>query len=205
MCLLICIIAVGFSLGGCFKILEMISDSLPEPTELKVGFNAQHVELNKHDLYIPAVYSDIKVFDRDDVKLKLYIGGDSTFYNRKFVGVYLRKPDVEFKMPVSGIDDYRNIEGWTMLKEYPIEEYENGERSERVRIGGYYLDMYLTEITIPESFFTKEKEEFYLAVYPIIWREDTGKWGFFLYNKYALNLTYELQPDKKVKIYETED
>ena len=183
-CLLICIIAVGFSLGGCFKILELISDSLPEPTELKVGFNAQHVELNKHDLYIPAVYS---------------------FYNRKFVGVYLRKPDVEFKMPVSGIDDYRNIEGWTLLKEYPIEEYENGERSERVRIGGYYLDMYLTEITIPESFFTEEKEEFYLAVYPIIWREDTGKWGFFLYSKYALNLTYELQPDKKVKIYETED
>ena len=27
-CLLICIIAVGFSLGGCFKILEMIAESL---------------------------------------------------------------------------------------------------------------------------------------------------------------------------------
>lgn len=27
-------------------------------------------------------------------------------------------------------------EGWTLLKEYATEEYENGERTERVRIGG---------------------------------------------------------------------
>ena len=29
-CLLICIIAVGFSLGGCLKTLEWISNLLPE-------------------------------------------------------------------------------------------------------------------------------------------------------------------------------
>ena len=203
-CLLICIIAVGFSLGGCFKILEMISDSLPEPKELKVGFSATRVDILREYQYIPAIYSDTKIFGRDNVKLDLYIGGDcKNRSSRKFVGVYLRKPG--FSKPGSGIDDYRNIEGWTMLKEYPIEEYENGERSERVRIGGYYLDMYLTEITIPESFFTEEKENFYLVVYPITWHKDLGKWDVVIRNDFNLDLTYELLPDNKVKIYETED
>ena len=203
LCLLICIIAVGFSLGGCFKILEIIADSLPEPTELKVGFSATRVDILREYQYIPAIYSDTKIFDRDNVKLDLYIGGDSKDWpSRKFVGVYLLKPG--FNRP-NGIEDYRNIEGWTLLKEYPIEEYENGERSERVRIGGYYLDMYLTEITIPESFFTNEKEDFYLAVYPITWRKDLCKWNVVVRNDFNLDLTYELLPDNEVKIYETED
>ena len=178
MCLLICIIAVGFSLGGCFKILEMIAESLPEPTELKVGFDANNVKVSRDYEYIPAIYSDTKIFDRDNVKLDLYIGGDSKDWpSRKFVGVYLLKPG--FNRP-NGIEDYRNIEGWTLLKEYPIEEYENGERSERVRIGGYYLDMYLTEI--------RDK--------------DLGKWDVVILRDFNLDLTYELLPDNKVKINE---
>ena len=200
-CLLICIIAVSFSLGGCFKILEMIAESLPEPTELKVGFDANNVKVSRDYQYIPAIYSDTKIFDRDNVKLDLYIGGDSKGWSsRKFVGVYLLKPG--FNRPNSGIENYRNIAGWTLLKEYPIEEYENGERSERVRIGGYYLDMYLTEITIPESFFTEEKEDFYLAVYPIVWHKDLGKWDVVILRDFNLDLTYELLPDNKVKINE---
>ena len=199
-CLLICIIAVSFSLGGCFKILEMIAESLPEPTELKVGFDANNVKVSRDYQYIPAIYSDTKIFDRDNVKLDLYIGGDSKDWpSRKFVGVYLLKPG--FNRP-NGIEDYRNIEGWTLLKEYPIEEYENGERSERVRIGGYYLDMYLTEITIPESFFTEEKENFYLVACPIMWDKDLGKWNVVILKDFNLDLTYELLPDNKVKINE---
>ena len=201
--MIIAIIFMLFAFGGCFKILEMIADSLPEPTELKVGFDANNVKVSRDYQYIPAIYSDTKIFDRDNVKLDLYIGGDSKDWpSRKFVGVYLLKPG--FKRP-NGIEDYRNIEGWTLLKEYPIEEYENGERSERVRIGGYYLDMYLTEITIPESFFTNEKEDFYLAVYPITWRKDLCKWNVVVRNDFNLDLTYELLPDNEVKIYETED
>ena len=92
-----------FAFGGCFKILEMIADSLPEPTELKVGFSATRVDISQDYQYIPAIYSDTKIFDRDNVKLDLYIGGDCKGWSsRKFVGVYLRK--LGFRKPTSGID-----------------------------------------------------------------------------------------------------
>ena len=119
------------------------------------------------------------------------------------MGVYLRKPG--FRQPYAGVDDYSKIEGWTLLKEYPIEEFESFERTERKSIGGVYLDMYLTEITIPESFFTEERANFYLVVYPIIWDGDLGKWAAIITDPdFSLNLTYELLPDNEVKIYETE-
>ena len=202
-CLLICIIAVGFSLGGCLKTLEWISNLLPESPELDVEPDARNVKSYLEYLYIPAIYSDTKIFDRDNVKLKLYIGGQvKDFPNKKIVGVYLRKPG--FRQPYAGVDDYRNIEGWTLLKEYPIEEFESFERTERKRIGGTDLDMYLTEITIPENFFTEEKADFYLVVYPIVWSKDTSKWAIVINTDFDLHLTYELLPDNEVKIYETE-
>ena len=203
-CLLICIIAVGFSLGGCLKTLEWISNLLPESPELDVEPDARNVKSYLEYLYIPAIYSDTKIFDRDNVKLKLYIGGQvKDFPNKKIVGVYLRKPG--FRQPYAGVDDYRNIEGWTLLKEYPIEEFESFERTERKSIGGVSLDMYLTEITIPESYFTEERANFYLAVCPIVMDQDTGKWSVKRRNvDFFLPLTYELLPDNEVKIYETE-
>ena len=145
-CLLICIIAVGFSLGGCLKTLEWISNLLPDPPEdpkldVKPDTYAKNVKIAQEYQYIPAIYSDTKIFDRDNVKLKLYIGGNTKhILNRKFVGVYLRKPGGG-RQPYSGVDDYRNIDGWTLLKDYPIEEFESFERTERKRIGGVYLDM----------------------------------------------------------------
>ena len=153
--------------------------------------------------YIPAIYSDTKIFDRDNVKLKLYIGGNAKHLgSRKFVGIYLMKLGY---YSYSGVDDYRNIEGWTLLKEYPIEEFESFERTERKSIGGVSLDMYLTEITIPESYFTEERANFYLAVCPIVMNKDTGKWSVKRRNvDFFLPLTYELLPDNEVKIYETE-
>ena len=208
-CLLICIIAVGFSLGGCLKTLEWISNLLPDPPEdpkldVKPDTYAKNVKIAQEYQYIPAIYSDTKIFDRDNVKLKLYIGGNAKdILNRKFVGVYLTEPG--FRQPYSGVDDYRNIDGWTLLKDYPIEEFESFERTERKRIGGVYLDMYLTEITIPESYFTEEKADFYLVVYPIVWSKDTGKWAIVINTDFDLHLTYELLPDNEVKIYATED
>lgn len=209
-CLLICIIAVGFSLGGCLKTLEWISNLLPDPPEdpkldVKPDTYAKNVKIAQEYRYIPAIYSDTKIFDRNNVKLKLYIGGNTKhILNRKFVGVYLRKPGGG-RQPYSGVDDYRNIDGWTLLKDYPIEEFESFERTERKRIGGVYLDMYLTEITIPESYFTEEKANFYLAVYPIVWNQDTCKWSAVVRTDFYLYLTYELLPDNEVKIYATED
>lgn len=204
-CLLICIIAVGFSLGGCLKTLELISNLLPERPELDVEPDVNNVELHSEYQYVPAIYSDTKIFDRDNVKLKLYIGGNAKHLgSRKFVGIYLRKPG--FYLPYSGIDDYRNIEGWTLLKEYPIEEFESFERTERKRIGGTDLDMYLTEITIPENFFTEEKADFSLGVYPITWLDYLGKWNVKTSKPdFNLYLTYELLSDNEVKIYATED
>ena len=207
-CLLICIIAVGFSLGGCLKTLEWISNLLPDPPEdpkldVKPDTYAKNVKIAQEYQYIPAIYSDTKIFDRDNVKLKLYIGGNAKdILNRKFVGVYLTEPG--FRQPYAGIDDYSKIDGWTLLKDYPIEEFESFERTERKRIGGVYLDMYLTEITIPESYFTEEKADFYLVVYPIVWSKDTGKWAIVINTDFDLHLTYELLPDNEVKIYETE-
>ena len=202
-CLLICIIAVGFSLGGCLKTLEWISNLLPESPELDVEPDARNVKSYLEYQYIPAIYSDTKIFDRNNVKLKLYIGGNAKrLSNRKFVGIYLMKLGY---YSYSGVDDYSKIEGWTLLKDYPIEEFESFERTERKRIGGVYLDMYLTEITIPESYFTEEKADFYLVVYPIVWSKDTGKWAIVINTDFDLHLTYELLPDNKVKIYATED
>ena len=204
----ICIIAVGFLLGGCLKTLEWISNLLPDSPEdpkldVKPDTYAKNVKIAQEYQYIPAIYSDTKIFDRNNVKLKLYIGGNTKHIpDRKFVGVYLRKPG--FIPPNSGVDDYRNIEGWTLLKEYPIEEFESFERTERKRIGGVYLDMYLTEITIPKSFFTEEKADFYLVVYPIWWDKDSDKWYVVIRTDFDLHLTYELLPDNEVKIYETE-
>ena len=153
--------------------------------------------------YIPAIYSDTKIFDRNNVKLKLYIGGNAKrLSNRKFVGIYLMKLGY---YSYSGVDDYSEIEGWTLLKEYPIEEFESFERTERKSIGGVSLDMYLTEITIPESYFTEQRAKFYLAVCPIVMDQDTGKWSVVRRNvDFFLPLTYELLPDNEVKIYETE-
>lgn len=201
-CLLICIIAVGFSLGGCLKTLEWISNLLPESPELDVEPDARNVKSYLEYQYIPAIYSDTKIFDRNNVKLKLYIGGNAKrLPNRKFVGIYLMKLGY---YSYSGVDDYSKIEGWTLLKDYPIEEFESFERTERKSIGGVYLDMYLTEITIPESYFTEEKADFYLVVYPIVWSKDTGKWAIVINTDFDLHLTYELLPDNEVKIYETE-
>lgn len=204
-CLLICIIAVGFSLGGCLKTLEWISNLLPERPELDVEPDVSNVELHSEYQYVPAIYSDTKIFDRNNVKLKLYIGGNAKHLgSRKFVGIYLRKPG--FYLPYSGIDDYSKIEGWTLLKEYPIEEFESFERTERKRIGGADLDMYLTEITIPENFFTEEKADFSLGVYPITWLDYLGKWNVVTSKPdFNLYLTYELLSDNEVKIYATED
>ena len=202
-CLLICIIAVGFSLGGCLKTLELISNLLPERPELDVEPDVNNVELHSEYQYVPAIYSDTKIFDRDNVKLKLYIGGNAKHLgSRKFVGIYLMKLGY---YSYSGVDDYSKIEGWTLLKEYPIEEFESFERTERKSIGGVSLDMYLTEITIPESYFTEERANFYLAVCPIVMNKDTGKWSVVRRNvDFFLPLTYELLPDNEVKIYETE-
>lgn len=203
-CLLICIIAVGFSLGGCLKTLEWISNLLPESPELDVEPDARNVKSYLEYQYIPAIYSDTKIFDRNNVKLKLYIGGNAKrLSNRKFVGIYLMKLGY---YSYSGVDDYSKIEGWTLLKDYPIEEFESFERTERKSIGGVYLDMYLTEITIPESYFTEERANFYLAVCPIVMDQDTGKWSVKRRNvDFFLPLTYELLPDNKVKIYGRED
>ena len=203
-CLLICIIAVGFSLGGCLKTLEWISNLLPESPELYVEPEVKNIKSSLEYRYIPAIYSDTKIFDRNNVKLKLYIGGNAKrLSNRKFVGIYLMKLGF---YSYSGVDDYSKIEGWTLLKEYPIEEFESFERTERKSIGGVYLDMYLTEITIPESYFTEERANFYLAVCPIVMDQDTGKWSVVRRNvNFFLPLTYELLPDNKVKIYGRED
>ena len=202
-CLLICIIAVGFSLGGCLKTLEWISNLLPESPELYVEPEVKNIKSSLEYRYIPAIYSDTKIFDRNNVKLKLYIGGNAKrLPNRKFVGIYLMKLGY---YSYSGVDDYSKIEGWTLLKEYPIEEFESFERTERKSIGGVSLDMYLTEITIPESYFTEERANFYLAVCPIVMDQDTGKWSVKRRNvDFFLPLTYELLPDNEVKIYETE-
>ena len=202
-CLLICIIAVGFSLGGCLKTLEWISNLLPESPELYVEPEVKNIKSSLEYRYIPAIYSDTKIFDRNNVKLKLYIGGNAKrLSNRKFVGIFLMKLGY---YSYSGVDDYSKIEGWTLLKEYPIEEFESFERTERKSIGGVYLDMYLTEITIPESYFTEERANFYLAVCPIVMDQDTGKWSVVRRNvDFFLPLTYELLPDNEVKIYETE-
>ena len=202
-CLLICIIAVGFSLGGCLKTLEWISNLLPESPELYVEPEVKNIKSSLEYRYIPAIYSDTKIFDRNNVKLKLYIGGNAKrLSNRKFVGIYLMKLGF---YSYSGVDDYSKIEGWTLLKEYPIEEFESFERTERKSIGGVSLDMYLTEITIPESYFTEERANFYLAVCPIVMDQDTGKWSVKRRNvDFFLPLTYELLPDNEVKIYETE-
>lgn len=202
-CLLICIIAVGFSLGGCLKTLELISNLLPESPELYVEPEVKNIKSSLEYRYIPAIYSDTKIFDRNNVKLKLYIGGNAKrLSNRKFVGIYLMKLGY---YSYSGVDDYSKIEGWTLLKEYPIEEFESFERTERKSIGGVSLDMYLTEITIPESYFTEERANFYLAVCPIVMDQDTGKWSVVRRNvDFFLPLTYELLPDNEVKIYETE-
>lgn len=202
-CLLICIIAVGFSLGGCLKTLEWISNLLPESPELYVEPEVKNIKSSLEYRYIPAIYSDTKIFDRNNVKLKLYIGGNAKrLSNRKFVGIFLMKLGY---YSYSGVDDYSKIEGWTLLKEYPIEEFESFERTERKSIGGVSLDMYLTEITIPESYFTEERANFYLAVCPIVMDQDTGKWSVKRRNvDFFLPLTYELLPDNEVKIYETE-
>lgn len=202
-CLLICIIAVGFSLGGCLKTLEWISNLLPESPELYVEPEVKNIKSSLEYRYIPAIYSDTKIFDRNNVKLKLYIGGNAKrLSNRKFVGIFLMKLGY---YSYSGVDDYSKIEGWTLLKEYPIEEFESFERTERKSIGGVSLDMYLTEITIPESYFTEERANFYLAVCPIVMDQDTGKWSVARRNvDFFLPLTYELLPDNEVKIYETE-
>ena len=201
-CLLICIIAVGFSLGGCLKTLEWISNLLPESPELYVEPEVKNIKSSLEYRYIPAIYSDTKIFDRNNVKLKLYIGGNAKrLSNRKFVGIFLMKLGY---YSYSGVDDYSKIEGWTLLKEYPIEEFESFERTERKRIGGVYLDMYLTEITIPESYFTEEKADFYLVVYPIWWDKDSDKWYVVIRTDFDLHLTYDLLPDNEVKIYETE-
>lgn len=202
-CLLICIIAVGFSLGGCLKTLEWISNLLPESPELYVEPEVKNIKSSLEYRYIPAIYSDTKIFDRNNVKLKLYIGGNAKrLSNRKFVGIYLMKLGY---YSYSGVDDYSKIEGWTLLKDYPIEEFERFERTERKSIGGVSLDMYLTEITIPESYFTEERANFYLAVCPIVMNKDTGKWSVKRRNvDFFLPLTYELLPDNEVKIYETE-
>ena len=123
--MLICIIAVGFSLGGCLKTLEWISNLLPESPELDVEPDARNVKSYLEYQYIPAIYSDTKIFDRNNVKLKLYIGGNAKrLSNRKFVGIYLMKLGY---FSYSGVDDYSKIEGWTLLKEYPIEEFESFE------------------------------------------------------------------------------
>ena len=203
-CLLICIIAVGFSLGGCLKTLEWISNLLPESPELYVEPEVKNIKSSLEYRYIPAIYSDTKIFDRNNVKLKLYIGGNAKrLSNRKFVGIYLMKLGF---YSYSGVDDYSKIEGWTLLKEYPIEEFESFERTERKSIGGVSLDMYLTEITIPESYFTEERANFYLAVCPIVMDQDTGKWSVKRRNvDFFLPLTYELLPDNKVKVYGRED
>ena len=202
-CLPICIIAVGFSLGGCLKTLEWISNLLPERPELDVEPEVKNIKSSLEYRYIPAIYSDTKIFDRNNVKLKLYIGGNAKrLSNRKFVGIYLMKLGY---YSYSGVDDYSKIEGWTLLKEYPIEEFESFERTERKSIGGVSLDMYLTEITIPESYFTEQRAKFYLAVCPIVMDQDTGKWSVVRRNvDFFLPLTYELLPDNEVKIYETE-
>ena len=84
-CLLICIIAVGFLLGGCLKTLEWISNLLPESPELYVEPEVKNVKSYLEYQYIPAIYSDTKIFDRNNVKLKLYIGGNAKrLSNRKF-------------------------------------------------------------------------------------------------------------------------
>ena len=69
----------------------------------------------------------------------------------------------------------------------------------------YYLNIYLTEVTIPSSFFTEERENFYLSVYPIVWSQELDIWQGVCSNSFDLQLTYELLPDNEVKIYETEN
>lgn len=69
----------------------------------------------------------------------------------------------------------------------------------------YYLNIYLTEVTIPSSFFTEDKENFYLSVFPIVWSQELDIWQVVFSNSFDLQLTYELLPDNEVKIYETEN
>ena len=133
-CLLICIIAVGFSLGGCLKTLEWISNLLPESPELDVEPDARNVKSYLEYQYIPAIYSDTKIFNRKNVKLKLYIGGNAKCLpNRKVVGIFLLKLGYYSYFCV---DDYSKIEGGTVLKDYPKEEFESIKRTERERNGG---------------------------------------------------------------------
>lgn len=53
-------------------------------------------------------------------------------------------------------------------------------------------------------FFTEERENFYLSVYPIVWSQELDIWQVVCSNSFDLQLTYELLPDNEVKIYETE-
>ena len=53
-------------------------------------------------------------------------------------------------------------------------------------------------------FFTEERENFYLSVYPIIWSQELEIWQVVCSNSFDLELTYELLADNEVKIYETE-
>ena len=203
-----------------------------EQPHFEIGFESK-IPGNEGDCpFLTGVKSDKRVFDKNDVTMDFYFGYEKNYEcqpdewtdewngkDYKYIcnATYFYVNGDVVKNYIRNFDDYKNIEGFHLIKEYSREEFLTEDKK-----ATYYRNKYLflfpgkvefnyyETLTIPSYLFDSyedwETERYiYFGVFEVIQELETGKY-FFYHNQSGvrfdnyLHLKYEIQKNNTIKI-----
>ena len=209
-----------------FIVVIIHSKLTKSPANLEIGFNHRYPNKKVVDTYLTGVKSDTRTFDINDVSLDFYFGHtlnevlEDDFNNDEFkfisIATYFYTECHTTEKCIFKFDNYRNIDGFHLIKEYSLEEFFVEDK--KISVSKNKINLFKEEIifnyyetlTIPSYLFDiyEEQEDemiIYFSVFTVLQEVSTGKYIFSenrlgQYYNYYLNITFSRINNNKIII-----
>ena len=210
----------------------LIGCNKKEESYFEMGFDFKIPEDRGGCPFLTGVKSDKRVFDTNDVTMDFYFGykqnhkcppdewiDETNGKDYKFIcyATYFYVNGDVMKNYIDSFDDYKNIEGFHLIKEYSKEEFITEEKKATYHQNDFFSLLpgkiefnYYETLTIPSYLFDSyedwETEKFiYFGIFEVIQDIETGKYIFYHNStgtrfRFYLNLKFEIQENNTIKI-----
>ena len=198
-------------------------DKLNKPSvTYEDGFDRRLPESDAHSIFLTAVKSDTRIFEVNDVTLDFYMGHkkmdlsniDFDYDQFKFISVatYFYVEEEVFNKKITTFDDYKNIVGFHLIKEYSLNEFFIEEKKVNIERNKFKIFSekinfnYYETITIPSYLFDyceNDEKIIYLGIFIVFQDNITGEYFFDIkpfgdYYNFYLKLVFNKTNDNKI-------
>ena len=207
-------------------LLCLIGCNKKEQSDFEIGFDSKIPGDRTRSPFLTGVKSDKRVFDKNDVTMDFYFGYEDNYecppdvWNDgqfKFIcfATYFYVNGEVIKNHIGSFKDYKNIEGFHLIREYSKEELLTKDKeviyypNKIFLLPGKTEFNYYETLTIPSYLFDSyedwETERYiYFGVFEVIQDLETGEYWFLhelgsYFSRY-LKLKFEIQENNKIKI-----